>query len=56
MSQKSSLYRTIEILKRLNEGKQLCITRLAEEYAASDHTVRQDFELIRGHAHTCVML
>jgi predicted DNA-binding transcriptional regulator YafY len=47
MSQKSSLYRTIEILKRLNEGKRLCITGLAEEYEVSDRTVRRDFELIR---------
>ena len=47
MSQKSSLYRTIEILKRLNEGKKLCVTRLAEEYEVSDRTIRRDFELIR---------
>jgi len=47
MSQKSSLYRTIEILKRLNDGKKLCITRLAQEYEVSDRTIRRDFELIR---------
>jgi predicted DNA-binding transcriptional regulator YafY len=47
MSQKSSLYRTIEILKHLNEGKRLCVTRLAEEYEVSDRTIRRDFELIR---------
>lgn len=47
MSQKSSLYRTIEILKHLNEGKQLCVTRLSEEYEVSDRTIRRDFELIR---------
>jgi len=47
MSQKSSLYRTIEILKRLNDGKQLCVTRLANEYGVSDRTIRRDFELIR---------
>ncbi len=47
MSQKSSLYRTIEILKHLNEGKKLCITRLAQEYEVSDRTIRRDFELIR---------
>jgi predicted DNA-binding transcriptional regulator YafY len=47
MSQKSSLYRTIEILKHLNEGKKLCVTRLAEEYEVSDRTIRRDFELIR---------
>ncbi|PTB83518.1 hypothetical protein C9926_02495 [Sulfurovum lithotrophicum] len=47
MSQKSSLHRTIEILKHLNEGKQLCVTRLAKEYEVSDRTIRRDFELIR---------
>ncbi len=47
MSQKSSLYRTIEILKHLNEGKLLCVTRLAAEYEVSDRTIRRDFELIR---------
>ncbi len=47
MSQKSSLYRTIEILKHLNEGKKLCVTRLAQEYEVSDRTIRRDFELIR---------
>jgi len=47
MSQKSSLYRTIEILKNLNAGKKLCVTRLAEEYEVSDRTIRRDFELIR---------
>ncbi len=47
MSQKSSLYRTIEILKHLNEGKKLCITRLSEEYEVSDRTIRRDLELIR---------
>jgi len=47
MSQKSSLHRTIEILKHLNEGKQLCVTRLADEYEISDRTIRRDFELIK---------
>ena len=47
MSQKSSLYRTIEILKNLNEGKKLCVSRIAEEYEVSERTVRRDFELIR---------
>ena len=47
MSQKSSLYRTIEILKQLNEGKKLCVTRLSQEYEVSDRTIRRDFELIR---------
>ncbi len=47
MSQKSSLYRTIEILKHLNEGKKLCVTRLSEIYEVSDRTIRRDFELIR---------
>ena len=47
MSQKSSLYRTIEILKHLNEGKKLCVTQLAQTYEVSDRTIRRDFELIR---------
>jgi len=47
MSQKSSLHRTIEILKHLNEGKKLCVTRLAEEYEVSDRTIRRDFGLIK---------
>jgi len=47
MSQKSSLYRTIEILKHLNKGKKLCVTRLAREYEVSDRTIRRDFELIK---------
>ncbi len=47
MSQKSSLYRTIEILKDLNNGKKLCITNLATVYEVSDRTIRRDFELIR---------
>ncbi|HHH37181.1 MAG TPA: WYL domain-containing transcriptional regulator, partial [Epsilonproteobacteria bacterium] len=47
MSQKSSLYRTIEILKRLNRGEKLCITTLAIAYEVSDRTIRRDFELIK---------
>lgn len=47
MSQKSSLYRTIEILKMLNEGKKLCVTTLANTYEVSDRTIRRDFELIK---------
>ncbi len=47
MSQKSSLYRTIEILKLLNDGKKLCVTNLSYEYEVSDRTIRRDFELIR---------
>lgn len=47
MSQKSSLYRTIEILKMLNEGKKLCVTNLANSYEVSDRTIRRDFELIK---------
>jgi len=46
MSQKSSLYRTIEILKKLNSGKKLCVTRLAQEYEVNDRIVHRDFELI----------
>jgi len=47
MSQKSSLYRTIEILKMLNEGKKLCVSQLAMSYEVSDRTIRRDFELIK---------
>ena len=47
MSQKSSLYRTIEILKQLNEGKKLCVTHQAQLYEVSERTIRRDFELIR---------
>jgi len=47
MSQKSSLHRTIEILKHLNEGKKLFVTPLSQEYEVSDRTIRRDFELIR---------
>jgi len=47
MSQKSSLYRTIEILKELNAGKKLCVTNLAMAYEVSDRTIRRDFELIK---------
>jgi len=47
MGQKSSLYRTVEILKMLNKGKTLCVTNLANIYEVSDRTIRRDFELIR---------
>jgi len=47
MSQKSSVYRTIEILKMLNEGKTLCVNNLALGYEVSDRTIRRDFELIK---------
>ncbi len=47
MSQTSSVYRTIEILERLNSGKKLCVQALAMEYEVSDRTIRRDFNLIR---------
>jgi len=47
MSQKSSLYRTIEILKDLNEGKKLCINALAIYYEVHPRTIQRDFKLIR---------
>lgn len=47
MSQKSSIYRTVEILKVLNDGKKLCISNLANDYEVSERTIRRDFELIR---------
>jgi len=47
MSQKSSLYRTIEILKDLNEGKKLCINALANYYEVAPRTIQRDIKLIR---------
>jgi len=47
MSQQSSLYRTIEILKELNEGKKLCIASLALHYEVNERTIQRDFKLIR---------
>ncbi|CAA6805187.1 MAG: Unknown protein [uncultured Sulfurovum sp.] len=47
MSQKSSLHRTIEILKQLNYGKKLCVSQLALKHEVSDRTIRRDFELIK---------
>jgi len=47
MSQKSSLYRTVEILKNLNDGKRLCVSSLATAYEVSDRTIRRDFELVK---------
>ena len=47
MSQKSSLYRTIEILKDLNEGKRLCVNALADYYDVAPRTIQRDIKLIR---------
>ena len=47
MTNRSSLYRTLEIIKRLDESKTLCITHLALEYAVSERTIRRDFEVIK---------
>jgi len=47
MSQKSSLYRTIEILKDLNEGKRLCVNTLANYYDVAPRTIQRDIKLIR---------
>ena len=47
MGQKGSLYRTVEILKRLNEGKRVCIGNVAAEFHVSERTVRRDMALIR---------
>jgi len=46
MSQKSSLYRTIEILKELNEGKKLCVSYLALQYDVNKRTIQRDLKLI----------
>jgi len=47
LSHSKSIYRTVEILKRLNSGQRLCITLLATEYEVSERTIRRDFELIK---------
>ena len=47
MSHSKSIYRTIEILKRLNDGAKLCVSLLAQEYEVSERTIRRDFELIK---------
>ncbi len=47
MSQKSSLHRTIEILKMLNDGKVLFVSRLAIMFEVSERTIRRDFQLIK---------
>ncbi|SFV71411.1 transcriptional regulator, putative [hydrothermal vent metagenome] len=47
MSQKSSLYRTIEILKVLNAGQKVCVGQFAVLYEVSERTIRRDFELIK---------
>ncbi len=46
MSQKSSTYRVIEILKMLNDGKSLYITDLANRYHVNKRTIYRDIELI----------
>jgi len=47
MSRESSLHRTVEILKLLNDGKKLCIKNLALIYDVSERTIRRDFALIK---------
>ena len=47
MSQKSSIQRTIEILKSLNNGHTLCVSQLSSAYEVSDRTIRRDFELLK---------
>jgi predicted DNA-binding transcriptional regulator YafY len=47
MSQKSSLHRTIQILKDLNDGNRLCIEQLSMKYQVSTRTIRRDFALIK---------
>ena len=47
LSQRSGLLRTLEILKLLNSGKQVCISNLASNYNVSLRTIRRDFELIK---------
>ena len=47
MLARNALYRTLDILKRLNVGHKLCVSKLALEYEVSSRTIRRDFELIR---------
>lgn len=47
MSQQSSFHRLLTLLKRLNNGKKLTITLIADEFDVSTRTVRRDFELIK---------
>ena len=44
---RNALYRTLDILKRLNDGQKLCVSQLALEYDVSSRTIRRDFEIIR---------
>jgi len=46
VSQKSSLQRVLEILHRLNQGKKLCVSQLAEHYEISDRSIQRDFKII----------
>lgn len=47
MGKISSTYRAIEILKELENGKTLCIERLAEYYETSTRSIRRDFEMLK---------
>ncbi len=44
---RNSLFRTLDILKRLNDAKRLCVSSLAIEYEVSARTIRRDFEVIK---------
>ncbi len=46
MSKTSSIHRTLEIIKELQDGKTLEIKNLALRYDTSERTIRRDFELI----------
>jgi len=46
MSQKSSLYRVLEILKRINNGEKLCVSHLAESYEVSQRSIQRDIKMI----------
>ncbi len=47
MGKNSSIYRVVEILKLLNDGKLLCVENLASTYDTSTRSIRRDFELIK---------
>lgn len=46
MSKTSSIHRTSQIIKELQDGKTLTLKELALRYETSERTIRRDFELI----------
>jgi len=48
MSQKASVNRILTTLKMFNEGKNVNITDLANEFEVSERTIRRDFDIIKN--------